>query len=191
MSEVLLPRKSKIILSTPGVGKTYLGKKYPEQILDMDPMPFLSSNFGEHETQRDFEKAKSTDATNPDFPYNYVDAILKQVNHYDLILITTLLTQACKRQDFPLDFAEEKLRYQIALPRKSGLDIIFKRLRERGNNEKFVKDFEKLYPLIIERFGNTLGGLTIEDGEYLEDTLLRHKVFTPKKEIASNNLASN
>jgi len=151
----LVPNKT-VIVSSAAVGKTWLGEYY-DYIYDLDPKNF------------------SSDAN---FPFNYVDAALDKLSEHDICLMAFLL-QKTRDTYFPHEFVKNKLNYIIALPKISGLNLIYERMYNRGDSVEKIQRFMYYYPIFIEKFGCLEDSIIIEDDEYLEHTLLRKNIINP------------
>jgi len=155
-SGLFVPRRGQVVVSSAGVGKTWLGSNY-DDVLDLDPINFSGS---------------------ADFPFNYVDAALDALNNYDVILMAFFL-QKVRDQRFPHEYVDEKLGYITALPKLTGLEVIRSRMIGRGDSIEMIKRFMHFYPIFIEKFGQRNNAISIPDGQYLEDVFLRHEFITP------------
>jgi len=174
-SGLFVPHKGQIIASTPAVGKTFVGNNY-EGVLDLSARKFFEAEYQEGQKRSVYEKSKVIDYyTNQDYPHNYIDAIVENQSSYELVL-TAFLADMVLRPDFTKEY-NDRLDYLIALPKLSSLERIFERMVKRGNNREFINLFKYLYPIILEKFGHQSNCITIEDGEFLEDTLIRHKLI--------------
>ncbi len=78
-----------IISAFSTLGKTYLGNKYPEKVLDFEAS-FYKWTYDDKELEKDVEKRKGILARrkNAKYPDNYIEGLEKKQKEYKIILIT-------------------------------------------------------------------------------------------------------
>lgn len=160
--------KGKVISVFAGLGKTTVGKKYPN-VCDLMSSPYRCdySNISFY----DYEKMKydSKRIPNPDWPNNYLKAILEAIENYDIVLVPSSL-------DVRTLLIENNIPFLFVLPSsdKETREILLQRYKDRGNNEELIQDVmynfdnwsrqEEDYQYPIE---------ILEKEEYLEDFLIK------------------
>ncbi len=162
----------KIIAAFAGVGKSYIGKKYPN-VLDLESTYFkwLENNVA-HLTEEE-RKGRKDRILNPLWPQNYIEEILKQKDKYDIILIQLSHKRLANEQIFKY-FDKNKIEYFVARPNLTGWKYIEQRLRGRGNTEEFIKQVKDNFKIFIKEFSKQkYNQIIIEDGKYLEDALIQ------------------
>jgi len=161
-------KKGLIIFAPPAVGKTTVAKLY-DGVVDLSNSAWRNSLDGKN------EKTKSACVSNPNWPYNFIPVLEKQKDLFDLTL-TAIWAEFVEKPEIK-KYLDSKIDYKMALPKLTALDRIFKGMKERGNKKDFIDSFKYYYPLIIKEFGSSPETITIEDDEFLEDTLLRRGVL--------------
>lgn len=158
--------KGIIIASFAGTGKSYLGKKY-KNVIDLEPATYkwIFENTGDE--LKESEKAKSN-TLNPEWPMNYVNKILEEVNNYDIVLIGLNRESRDKLE-------EMGYKYYLCFPNMNERDEYLERFVKRGNPPEFVEKqkyyFEKELPLLYEE---KMEKMILNGSEYIEDYLLRN-----------------
>jgi len=160
--------KGKVISVFAGLGKTTVGKKYPN-VCDLMSSPYRCdySNI----SICDYEKMKYDSARTPnrEWPNNYLKAILAAMENYDIVLVPSSL-------DVRTLLLENNIPFLFVLPSSDSKtrEKLLQRYKDRGNNEELIKDVmynfdnwsrkEEDYPYPIA---------ILEKEEYLEDLLLQ------------------
>ena len=166
----------KIIAAFAGVGKTYVGKKYPN-VLDLESTYFKWLENGIAHLTEEERKGKKDRVLNPLWPQNYIDEILKQKDKYDIVLIQLSHPRLANEQIFEF-FNKNKIDYYVARPKFSGWRWIEERLRSRGNTEEFINQVKNNFKIFIEEFSKpNYQQIIIEDGKFLEDALIANKIL--------------
>ncbi len=146
-----LNQKTKIISAFPGVGKTYLGKHSDSSIVD-----FCSGMFS---------KDKNGDL-HPDFPNNYVQAMLNVMGKCDIILISchTAVTDTLEN---------EGIEYTLVYPDIVLKDEYIKRYEQRGNPKKWIDNVAENWNDWIAEMENQAKctKIRLSRGQYLSDVL--------------------
>ena len=162
----------KIIAAFAGVGKSYVGDKY-DNILDLESTYYKWLENGVAHLTEEERKGNKNRVLNPKWPSNYIEEILKQNENYDIVLIQ-LSHARLKNQEIFEYFDAQGIEYYVARPKLSGWDAIEQRLRARGNTEEFVGQVRDNFKIFIEEFSKEkYNQIIIEDGEFLEDALIK------------------
>lgn len=163
----------KIIAAFAGVGKSYVGDKY-NNILDLESTYYKWLEDGVAHLTEEERKGNKNRVLNPEWPQNYIAEILKQKDNYDIVLIQ-LSHVRLKNQEIFEYFDANNIEYYVARPNMSGWLAIEQRLRNRGNTEEFVGQVRDNFKIFIEEFSkDKYKQIIIEDGEFLEDALIKN-----------------
>ena len=161
----------KIIAAFAGVGKSYVGKKY-SNVLDLESTYYKWLEDGVAHLTEEERKGNKNRVLNPNWPQNYIEEILKQKEHYDIVLIQLSHTRLKNEKIFEY-FDENNIEYYVARPNLTGWKYIEQRLRDRGNTEEFVGQVRDNFNIFIEEFSkDKYNQIIIEDGEFLEKALI-------------------
>lgn len=122
--------KNTIVISAfPACGKTNKVKNYnykPYIMLDSD-----SSNFSWTEDEND----NNTKTRNPEFPNNYIEHIKENIGKVDVIFVSS-------HKDVRKALRDNGIKYFMVYPTLDMKEEFLKRMKDRGNNEQFIKLFE-------------------------------------------------
>lgn len=169
-------KKTIIISAWICAGKTYLTKNYSE-ITELPSGDYKYILTDEQKAVVNKESLKSTKREiNPEWPKNYYDAILREVekNEHDIILIAPCMPFQ-EMRDYGIDFT-------LAYPNPVCKEDYKDRARSRGANEEFVKRVaDKIQPDYEEFLAQPNEKITLEQGEYLEDALVRVGILKKKE----------
>lgn len=162
-----------IIAGFPGVGKTNLELKY-ENVIDLDKEYIF--DLTEEQKMMDFEELKGIDKPfNKDWPFCYIKEIYKKIKEYDIVLI-------CQEKNLLLELDRQNVDYIVAYPQKDCLNDYLERYRKRGNSEEYLKRKKKSFYIEIDYLSrNTNRKWILEKGEYLEDRLIKEKVYLKER----------
>ncbi len=166
----------KIIAAFAGVGKSYVGQKYPN-VLDLESTYFKWLENGVAHLTEEERKGRKDRVLNPLWPQNYIEEILKQKDKYDIVLIQLSHKRLKNEQIFEY-FDKHKIDYYVARPNLTGWKCIEQRLRDRGNTEEFVGQVRDNFNVFIEEFSKPkYKQIIIDDGKFLEDALIKNKLL--------------
>ena len=161
-----------IIAAFAGVGKSYVGQKYPN-VLDLESTYFKWLENGVAHLTEEERKGNKNRVLNPLWPQNYIEEIFTQKDKYDIVLIQLSHKRLANEQIFEY-FDENKIEYFVARPNLSGWEYIEQRLRERGNTEEFIGQVRNNFKIFIEEFSKPkYKQIIVDDGQFLEDALLK------------------
>jgi hypothetical protein len=113
-----------LICGFPGIGKSFLKKKFSSFVSDSDSSTFAKDNF----------------------PENYVDAIESALDEYPIDRVFLISTHTSVRSEL----AYRKLSYVIVYPKKEDKQIYLKRYQNRGSSENFVNLLDSNWDSFIE-----------------------------------------
>lgn len=165
-----------IISAFAGVGKTYVGRKYPN-VLDLESTYFKWLENGVAHLTEEERKGRKDRVLNPLWPQNYINEILKQKDYYDVVLIQLSHPRLANEQIFEF-FNKNKIEYFIARPKLSGWRWIEERLKQRGNSDEFINQVKENFSIFVEEFSKpNYRQIIIDDGKFLEDALLTNKIL--------------
>ncbi|MDR0850252.1 MAG: hypothetical protein LBN07_02075 [Christensenellaceae bacterium] len=169
-------------------GKTTLGrdKKYADNVIKDLGVSNYRYLLTDEQRAIPAEALKGTDVRtqNPQFPQNYIDAVIEAAKKYKLVLLAPSpvylppLTELGYEPILVFPAIECKYEY-------------IERAEQRGNNETFIQQLtEKWEERINERLSMPYKKIILSKDEYLEDGLLREgylteqdlEIFTEAKE---------
>lgn len=158
--------KRKVISVFAGLGKTTVGKKY-SNVCDLQSSPYRCDY--SLIDKNDYEKMKYDPSRipNPEWPNNYLKAILEAVKQYDIVLVPSSL-------DVRELLIDNNIEFLFVLPSNDieNRKKLLERYRQRGNSEDLINDVmynfdnwsrnqnDYNYPIVI-----------LQKDKYLEDLL--------------------
>ena len=166
-------KKSKgiVVAGFGAIGKTYLGKHYPN-IIDMESGFYKHINEGFENIDVEKRKGTTIRPDNPNWPSNYYQAILETMKQYDVVLTSM-------HWDLLKFYEDNNIPYYIAFPEQGLEDEYAKRCYDRGNNEKFTEHMIKNIKLWSDKLKDykPIKILYLKSGEFLEDVLKRENII--------------
>lgn len=131
--------KGEIISGFAGIGKTTLSRKN-QDIIDLESSDFKWRYYDNETANMDKENRKGVEnkEINPDWPKNYLEAIVEKVQEYRYVLIS-------QGEDIRALLDENGIDYILAFPSVQSKTEYISRYRTRGNGEKFVNLIEKYF----------------------------------------------
>lgn len=157
--------KHKVISVFAGLGKTTVGNKY-DNVCDLQSSPFRCDYSNIKKENYEKMKYNSSRIANPEWPNNYLKAIIDAVEKYDIVLVPSSL-------DVRKLLLKNDIEFLFILPSYDYRDILLERYRKRGNNLEMINDVmynfdnwsrnqqDYKYPIAI-----------LNKDKYLEDLLL-------------------
>ncbi len=150
-----------------GLGKTTVGNKYPN-VCDLQSSPYRCDYSSIDKNDYEKKKYDPTRIPNPEWPNNYLNAILEAIKKYNIVLVPSSL-------DVRELLINNNIDFIFVLPSDDNYtrDKLLERYKQRGNSNELIKDVmyyfdnwsrnqdEYEYPIII-----------LEKDKYLEDLLL-------------------
>lgn len=167
--------KNKIIIAGfSGIGKTVLASKY-KNVLDLDAAEYAYDDSDILDIP--FEKRKGGKRkTNPLWPQNYIKAINKAKDEYDIILVWD-------REDIIKEYINNGIDFILCYPVKDDLNNYIKRYRDRGNSEKYIKWKIEQYDEKMEYFKNLdVPKIILANNDTIETYLIKQNYNLVKKE---------
>ena len=137
--------KGSIISGFAGIGKTTLQKMYPKEVIDLESSDYKWRYLDEETANMQKEERKGAEnrVLNPEWPNNYLEAILSKVQQYRYVLIS----QGNDIRDL-LD--KNRIDYILAFPSIQCKNEYVERYKSRGNSDKFVALIEENFARWIE-----------------------------------------
>lgn len=182
----MINKKGVIISGFGGVGKTVLGKKY-KNVIDLESSPFKYNYKDYDEYNYEALKGQRGRLRNKNYPGNYIDAILKAIDEYDIVCVRS-------NGDEEVDFYDTyELDYIACCPTKSAYKKYAKRFEERGNSKEWITKNKKYFIVTYNRCKKMKDKVIwLHDDETLEDALkkINYKLFQNKNIILATNLWS-
>jgi len=152
-----------IIAAYAGTGKTTLANMYPDKFTDFVCMPYkyeLEESDGDGEAC----KANPDNFMRPEWPYNYIDAIMENMDAGKHLLIPS--------DHFVLTHLQIKgVPYVLCYPQRDAKDAYRKRYIDRGNNERFLEIFSDRWDNWMNFFEEDAYGhhIILRPDEFLSD----------------------
>lgn len=163
----------KIIAAFAGVGKSYIGKKY-KNVLDLESTYYKWLEDEVANLTEEERKGNKNRVLNPKWPQNYIDKILQEKDNYDIVLIQLSHKRLNNEQIFEY-FDKYDIDYYVARPNISGWKYIEERLKNRGNTDEFILQVKGNFNIFVEEFSKEkYKQIIIDDGEFLEDALIKY-----------------
>ena len=162
-----------IIAAFAGVGKSYVGKKY-SNVIDLESTYFKWLDNSISTTTKENNKSCKIRGLNPEWPYNYVRDIMIERDSHDIVLII-LGHKRLKSEKIFEYFDEHEIEYCVARPNITAWPIIEKRLIDNNVHPENIKQIKDNFKVFIEEFSKPkYKQIIIEDGEFLEDALIKN-----------------
>ena len=154
-----IPAKT-IVAGFAGIGKSTAGKKYPNLFIDMESSDYhwITDEGGNK-------------YLNPEWPINYVNAILKATETIKIGEPFYVLTST--HSEVLEEFKKRQIYYMVVIPKTKS--VALKRYKERGSSPKFIKSMENNFDKYIQDVKNSSAFLIYTTDMYLED------IFIPSK----------
>lgn len=151
----------RVVYAFPGTGKTTLCDINKNCIE-------LASEYYHWQTSEKSESGKGTyTVLNKNWPINYLSAIIKASHEYDYVFVTHSGSVLCRQNGIP---------YDIVYPSFSCKEEYINRMRNRGNNESFVKNMQSNFNFYIESCKNdsfATEKIELSQGQFLSDVMER------------------
>lgn len=173
--------KIKVISVFAGLGKTTVGEKYL-YVCDLQSSPFRCdySNI----KKEDYEKMKYNSARipNPEWPNNYLKAIINAIKDYDLVLVPSSEDVRTLLIDNNIDFLfvlpsnDQETRKKLLeryMKRKNSIELINDVMNCFDTWSRNAEDYN--YPIKV-----------LDKEEYLEDLLLRENYISKSSFLDAN-----
>lgn len=157
--------KVKVISVFAGLGKTTVSKKYPN-VCDLQSSIYRCdySNID----KKDYEKMKcnSSRTVNKAWPNNYLEALKKAINEYDLVLVPS-------NPDIRELLLENNINFIFVLPSSDSREVLLDRYKKRGNNKELIEEVTNYFDTWSRKQKDYDYKIKIiEKDKYLEDLLL-------------------
>jgi hypothetical protein len=155
-------KKMQVVGAFCGTGKTYLANKYPDIVLDLDIGTYKFIDDVGDEIPFEQRKAIKQYQINPDWPQNYIEAILKNRPLYDIVFVSY-----CPEIAHLLDF------YFYPTLSEDGWQVLEQRFRARGNNQRFIDIAHAQFTQLKNIPPGNFKTIRLYTTEYLETPLKR------------------
>lgn len=157
--------KVKVISVFAVLGKTTVSKKYPN-VCDLQSSIYRCdySNID----KKDYEKMKcnSSRTVNKAWPNNYLEALKKAINEYDLVLVPS-------NPDIRELLLENNINFIFVLPSSDSREVLLDRYKKRGNNKELIEEVTNYFDTWSRKQKDYDYKIKIiEKDKYLEDLLL-------------------
>lgn len=165
-----------IISGFAGIGKTYLGNKY-EDIIDLESSDYKWI-YSDEVNGMDWEKRKGLTERlfNPDWPENYINAILEAEKKYKIVLISQSV-------EILAELRLRKIPFIVVIPDINLKEEYIARCRKRGNNEVFIGFISDYYEYFINKLmSKDDPKVILKSGEYLEDVLIKEGYYKERED---------
>ena len=150
------------------IGKTTVSKKY-DNVIDLESSSFKYIIDDELKKLNPEErKGLKSRKLNKEFPDNYYNEIMKDLEIYDIVFISM-------HNEIINLLEENNINYYVVYPEENMIEEILERCKNRGNKDDFLKGvkdaYYRLYPSKCKNI------IWMKRGEYLEDILIRNNFF--------------
>lgn len=168
-----MQRKGIVVSAFAGTGKSFLAKHY-ENVVDLDSGNYKFIYDESDDIPLEARKAMKKYELQPEWPQNYFDAILQNIERYEIVLVT--FSQEVK------DFLYARgIDLYYFMPDASAWEIIERRLRERANNERFIEILKARFYCEVDYAGKDLRKMSLGNDEFLEQALMRNGLLNTNK----------
>jgi len=156
-----------IISGFAGIGKTTIAEKYNSKIIDLESSDFKWV-YGDESTanmSKESRKGVSNRRLNPEWPQNYMNAILEAREQFDIVLIS----QGTDIRDL---LTENNIEFLLSFPSEDCKQEYLHRYISRGNQQSFVQLIEQNFEKWVQDLMQcSQKKLIINPGQHLEDVL--------------------
>ena len=152
------------------LGKTYVGKKYPN-VLDLQSSPCRYDYTNVRKEDYEKIKEKPNRKVNSNWPNNFIDAIKEASNKYDIILVSS-------SPDIRELLEQNDIDYTFILPSKDSREILLERYKKRENGKELINlvmGYFDTWSYKKEDYNCPL--VILDKDKYLEDYLKDEKLI--------------
>lgn len=156
-----------IISGFAGIGKTTIAEKYQNRIIDLESSDFkwVYEDDTTANMSKELRKGVSNRMLNPEWPRNYMKAIMEATKKFDIVLIA----QGNDIRDL-LD--ENRIEYCICFPAVECKQEYLDRYMARGNQQAFVELIKSNFKTWVEDLMDCpQQKLIMKPGQHLEDVM--------------------
>jgi len=153
-----------IVAAFPGTGKTYFASKHPDMAVDFVTMPF--KYFLDKKVRYDESRKADPDLEmRPEWPYNYVKAVLGQPE--DKIILIPSDARVLEL------LAKENVPYYLCYPKRKAKKVYKERFIKRGNSRDFLSVFIGNWDSFMDTLREDAYGrhIKLKPKQYLTDVL--------------------
>ena len=153
----------KIVSSFSGTGKSYIGERYTNVAdLDLGDYKFIYDEC--KGIPYESRKAMKQYRINPEFPNNYIQAVMHAREKHDLVLITF----CTEIEEF---LAQNGIDFYYFMPSEHAWQILETRFKERGNPQRFIDIVKSRFEHDIKITKPNHIHIKMDDEEFLEGVL--------------------
>lgn len=159
--------KGIIISGFAGIGKTTVTEKYPNQIVDLESSDYkwIYEDKDTANMLKEVRKGVSHKHQNPAWPQNYVNAIKKYSEKFDVVLIA-------QHEDIRNLLDKNKVEYVLCFPNSNCKKEYVERYTKRGNQQDFMEMMKNNFEQRIEDLKKCpQKQFVLSSGKFLEDIL--------------------
>ena len=143
-------KKTTLVVSAyPASGKTYLCKNYKGVNLYGDDLVILDSDSSKFSWI--YKDGIKTDKRNPSFIEDYMNHIKENIGKADIIFVSS-------HKEVRQALRDNNVKYFMVYPMLDMKDEIIKRMKERGNDKKFIEFQKEHFEEFIEEIINEYDG---------------------------------
>ena len=163
-------KKPLVIAGFAGVGKTTLAKKY-NNVLDLESTIYKWDNTGFEHLTDEQKKGNKDRKENPDWPGNYIEALKKGMEEYDIVLVWI------SSESLEL-YKANGIEYTICYASKECKEIYRQRFKDRNNRVSYQENVSKAIERDEEKYDNMdCPKIKLKGNETLEDYLLENNFY--------------
>ncbi|MCL2672770.1 MAG: hypothetical protein FWF01_00065 [Alphaproteobacteria bacterium] len=169
-----------LILAYMGSGKTEAEKRYLN-VLDMDfqDFKFVYDKSIAHLPLEQRKGNTALRAENPDYPGNWIDAVLHQLAVGKSIVVSPFIEHVFDAVDSARFKAKgHDVRVILAAPSKDNFQEYAMRFKNRGNNEEFIERRRAEWQRLSDLFetAKEYERITLAPGQFLDNALSGHGI---------------
>jgi len=163
-----------IVAAFAGTGKTYFASHHPDIAVDLVITPYKYI-LDPEVTYDESSKASHNSEMNPEWPFNYVEAIRKCPS--DKITLIPSDWRVLRKLE------KEKIPYYLCYPKKKAKKVYRKRYIKRGNPQEFLSIFIDGWKSFMDILRKDTYGkhIILRPKQYLNDVLDIKAILSQKK----------
>jgi hypothetical protein len=115
-------------------------------------------------------KAMKVYQIQPEWPNNYIAAVLENLKKFDIVLVSYCPELAAALH-------EQGIKFYFFAPGKTGWDTLVRRFQGRGNNQRFIDIQKMLFEQLATGPPPNVIYRELADDEFLEDALKKEELI--------------